>query len=73
MPKLSRESEVYLTESGGRGIRGFVKLNGTTSQIQTDFFLFQDIFNFWVNEVDDSFTLSSSIHQSGTPQNRKVM
>ena len=67
MPKSGIEREVYLTESGGGGIRGFVKLNGTASQIQTDFFLFQNKFNFRINKIDDFFTLSSGIHQSGTP------
>lgn len=59
--------------SGRGGVWGFVKFDGTTSQVQADFFLFQDVFNFRINKIDDFFAFSSGTHQPGTPQNRKVM
>jgi len=46
---------------------GFLKLDGATSQVKSDFLLLQNIFHFGIDKIDNLIAFAAGIDQTGTP------
>jgi hypothetical protein len=69
MAKLRLSKDVYLTASGGGGVEILSISMEQHPRTQTDFFLFQNIFNIQIDEIDDFLP---SLRVSTNPELLKI-